>query len=195
MARQVSQPIVVAVLAALLGYSWAQGPALRGADDGKNAQFPVAVVDINKVMNGYKRLGERKEELVRDFQSTEETVKARVAEMQQLVEEAKKLKEGSEEQKRAIQEMQAKRQAFETYRREVQQGMAEKQSKLLLWAYGKIVEQIQQYADARNIKLVVQYNQVPTEDKNAQEILAGVQRQVVYQNALDITDEILQGLN
>lgn len=195
MARHVSQPIVVAVLAALLGYSWAQGPTLRGADDAKNAPFPVAVVDINKVMNGYKRLAERREELVRDFQVNEETVKSRVAEMQSLAEEVKRMKDGSEDQKKAFQELQTKQKAFEQFRRELQQSVAEKQSKLMLWAYGKIVDQIQQYADARSIKLVVQYHSVPTEDKTAQEIMSALQRQVIYQNALDITDEILQGLN
>ncbi|MFN0051320.1 MAG: OmpH family outer membrane protein [Planctomycetales bacterium] len=195
MKRQVASPIVIALLATLLGYSWGQKPALRGADDPRAAEFPVAVVDMGKVLQGYKGLTEKKEELQRDYQKIEETVKERFEDIKRLQEEAKSLKPGTPDHKRATEELNGKAQKFEAYRREQQQAFVEAQSKMALWAYERVVEQVQQFADARGIKLVLHANPVPVEGKNPQEILAGLSRQVVYQNTLDITEEILQALN
>lgn len=195
MGRQVASPIVVAVLAALLGYTWAQGPGLRGADDAKPPNFPVAVVDMGKVFNGFKQLSERKEELQRQNQKVEEQIKTRVEELTQLQEEAKGHKEGSPEHKRIVKEFQTKNRDFEIFRREQQRIVLEAQTKMLLWAYEKVAEQVQQYADDRGIKLVLTYNEIPREGKNPQEIINGLNRAVVYQNALDITEEILQAMN
>lgn len=201
MRRVSSSPVVIAVLASLLGYSWAQAPGLRGADEpakpdaGAKPDFPVAVVDLSRVFNGYKQLAERKEEQQRQFLKADESMKARVEELKRLQEEAKAFKEGSADQKRAGEELQAKAREFEAYRREQQKALIEAQSKLVLWAYERIAEQVQQYADEHGIRLVLQINAIPTEGKNPQEIMTGVNRQVIYHNTLDITDEILNAVN
>lgn len=195
MTQRLSNPIVVAILAGLLGYTWAHGPALRGADQDQPAAFPVAVVDMAKVLNGYKPLNERKEEQQKLFQKAEEAAKGRVDEVKRLEEELKGIKPGSAEHKRLFEEMQAKVRDFEGFRRQQQLTLMEGQAKTLLWAYERVVEQIQQYADAHQIKLVIQINPIPVEGKPPQEIIAGLNRQVIYQNTLDITEEIIQALN
>jgi Skp family chaperone for outer membrane proteins len=196
MTQRLSNPIVVAILAGLLGYTWAQGQALRGADNEQQPPaFPVAVVDMARVLNGYKQLTERKEEQQKLFQKAEESAKQRVEEAKRLQEELKAAKEGSAEHKRLFEELQAKSKEFQQFRGQQQQALVEAQSKMLLWAYERVVEQVQQYADAHQIKLVMQINPIPVEGKPPQEIIAGINRQVIYQNSLDITDEILQALN
>jgi Skp family chaperone for outer membrane proteins len=195
MRHQVTSPIVVAVLAALLGYSWAQSSGVHGADESRTTGFPVAVVDISKVFSGFRRLTERKEEHQRQLQRAEEAAKSRVEEIKQLQGELKTHKEGSAEHNRISEELKTKAQSFEVYRREIQQTFTESQSKIMLWAYERVVEQVQQYADGRGIKLVIQFNPIPGEGKSPQEIVGGLNRQVIYQNALDITDDILQALN
>lgn len=195
MTQRLSNPIVVAILAGLLGYTWAHGPALRGADTDQPPAFPVAVVDMAKVLNGYKQLNERKEEQQKLFQKAEESARGRVEEGKRLEEELKAAKPGSAEHKRLFEELQGKLKEFEQFRRQQQQALMESQAKMLLWAYERVVEQVQQYSDAHQIKLVIQLNPIPVEGKPPQEIIAGMNRQVIYQNTLDITDEILQALN
>jgi len=197
MGRQFAQPIVVAVLAALLGYTWAQGPTVRGADDDKkDPSFPVAVVDFAKVMNGYKRLTERKDEIVRELEASQEKAKTLLAEAKRLQEEAKRHKEGSPDHQRISDELKSKAKAFDNFRREQQQAALEKHSKIMLWGYERVIEQIQQYADAHHIKLVMHSSPIPGDEKTPQEIYTGISnRKVLYQNALDITEEILQALN
>lgn len=195
MTQRLSNPIVVAILAGLLGYTWAHGPALRGADNEQPPAFPVAVVDMAKVLNGYKQLNERKEEQQKLFQKAEESARARVEEGKQLEAELKAAKPGSAEHKRLFEELQGKTRDFQQFRQQQQQALMDAQAKMLLWAYERVVEQVQQYADAHQIKLVMQVNPIPVEGRPPQEIVAGINRQVIYQNALDITDEILQALN
>jgi Skp family chaperone for outer membrane proteins len=196
MAQRYSNPIVVAILAALLGYTWAQqAPGLRGADTNQPERFPVAVVDMARVLNSYKQLTERKEEQQREFQKAEEAAKLKVEEGRRLQEELKGVKEGSGEHKRIVAELQARTRDFEQFRRQQQHSLLEGQAKALLWAYERVLEQVQQHADAHGIKLVIQLNPVPVEGKPPQEIIGGLNRQVIYQNALDITDEIIQALN
>ncbi|MSR60104.1 MAG: OmpH family outer membrane protein [Planctomycetaceae bacterium] len=195
MRRQVSSPIVVAVLAALLGYSWAQRPGLHGDDEVNAPAFPVAVIDLGKVFKGYKPFAERQAEMQREIQKAEETAKEMVAEARKLQEELKGVKPGSADHKRIADELQARSKEFESFQRGRQQQLLEGQSKLLSDTYDRIVEQVQQYAETRGIKLVVQFQAGPLDAKNPQQTVAQLSRPIVYHNTLDITDDILQALN
>src|SRR5262245_3589538 len=101
MSRQLASPATIAILAALLGYTWAQRPSAGADAAAPDNGFPVAVVDLAKVFNGYQKLAERREDHQREVQKVEETAKSRFVELNRLKEELKKFKEGSADQKQA----------------------------------------------------------------------------------------------
>jgi len=50
-------------------------------------------------------------------------------------------------------------------------------------------------ARKREIRLVVRYDIVPIDQENRDSILKGVNRYVVFQDKIDITEEVIEGLN
>ncbi|HTI51693.1 MAG TPA: OmpH family outer membrane protein [Planctomycetaceae bacterium] len=195
MRSQTSGSVMAVILAILLGYSWAQGPGLRGAEEPRGGEFPVALVDLGKVFNKYKVVVERRDELQAKYQQAIESGKSLVTEIQQLQEELKKHKPGTAEHQRIAEQLQAKAKEFEAFRQQEQQKMMQELSGIYLQASERVNQEIQQYAEARGIKLVLRFSSDPIEGKTPQETLANLNRPVLYHNALDITDEILQALN
>lgn len=195
MHRHISSPVVVAILAALLGYTWAQRPGLHGDDEHTASALSTAVIDLSRVFDGYKPFLEKQAEMLQEFRKVEETVKEMAAEDQRLQEEFKKAQPGSPEQKRLAETIQEKRKAFETFQRDVQRRLQTERNQLFSETYDRIVEQIQQYADTKGIRLVVSHRGVPLESRDPRETMNKLQRPIVYHNLLDITDDILQALN
>jgi Skp family chaperone for outer membrane proteins len=195
MRGQTSGTVTAVILALLLGYTWAQRPGVHGAEETREGNFPVALVDLGKVFKKYGVVVEQIEQLQAQFQKTEESAKALVVTIQKIQEELKRQKPGTPDHQRLTDELKVKAKEFETFRQQAQQRLTEEQSRIYLKAYGRVSQEIQQYAESRNIKLVVRYNADPIEGKSPQETAGLLARTVLYQNALDITDDILQALN
>jgi Sec-independent protein translocase protein TatA len=189
-------PAAVAVLSGLLGYTWAQSRGIgNGVDEKPDERLPVAVVDMAKVFNGFRGLAERREEYQRHVKDAEESARNRVAEFNRLKEELKNFKEGTADHKRIIEEMQEKNKDFETFRRDQQRTLFEEEARMYLWAHQRAVDEIQKFADARGIRLVIRFSSETAEPKNPQELAARLGQPVLYQSALDVTEEIIQSLN
>ncbi|MGQ0637560.1 MAG: OmpH family outer membrane protein [Planctomycetaceae bacterium] len=186
---------VAALLAALLGYSWAQRSGTGDDAERKEAELPIAVVDLARVFQAYKPLTDRREEHAREVRKADEAVKGLMAEVARLNEDLKGVKEGSAEHRRLVEEIQKKRREFETFRQQEQQRLIRLESELFAHAYDRVVEEVQKYADAHNLRLVLRHHGGSLDGKNPQETIAGLNRLVLYQNALEITDEIISAMN
>jgi Skp family chaperone for outer membrane proteins len=195
MRGQTSGTVIAVILAMLLGYTWAQRPGLHGAEESRTGEFPVALVDLGKVLNQYKVVVERREELQAQFQKVDESAKSLVAAIQQIQEELKRQKPGTPNHQRLTDELRVKAKEFEEFRQQSQQRLQVEEAKVYAGAYERVSREIQQFAETRNIKLVLRFNIDPIEGKSPNQTAALLARMVLYQNALDITDDIVQALN
>jgi len=184
------------ILAGLLGFSWARGGGTLNAEESRAAApQEIAVVDLAKVFAGYKAFQSDNEELKREVQHVQEESRAMLATGNKLGEELKLHKQGTAEHTRILKEIQAKADAFKKHNEESQKHLTEKQATLNLKNYYAVNEEIQRIAAARGFKLVVNYASDPIDPKDLSKTMQVLNRQVLYQNGLDITEDVLQAVN
>ena len=82
------------------------------------------------------------------------------------------------------------------YAEREQKALQTKEAEIYLAVYREIEDEVKKHCQAKGIKLVLRRSQVQTEgNPSPQEVLKAVNQNVVYQDGLDITDDILKALN
>jgi len=197
MDRNMTYAGVSVVLAGLLGFTWARRGETLNADDARaaGALQEIAVVDLSKIFAGHKAFLAETEDLKRDAERAQEEGKALYSAGIKLGEELKLHKQGTAEHTRIAKELKEKADAFKKFNEETQKRMAEKQAGMALKYYSSINEEIQRIAAARGFKLVVNFASDPIDPKDLSKAMQVMNRQVLYQNGLDITEDVLQAVN
>ena len=194
MKRPSAPAVIVPLLALLLGYSWAHRPDASGQGD--RPRLDIALVDMVKLFNADKDYVSQREELQKEVAEAQKTLQEKQQALLQLQEEGRKAKPNSEEQKRIGEELRQKARDAEMFRQNHVNKVLETEKSLNIKTWQTINERIQRFADDRGIRLVIRYTSQPVDDsKSPQEVLALINQDVVYQNGLDVTEDILQTLN
>lgn len=183
------------MLAGLLGFTWAQGRGALNADEPKPVAGDLAVVDLAKVFNEHKALQAKIADINREAQRAEEEVKTMAEAVKELETEFKSAKPGSAEQGRIQKEAQEKLAAFNKFRTEKQKQFNEERAQAYLTIYQSVMEEIQRIAENRGFKLVLNFSSEPIDPKDVNKTMQVLSRQVLYQNGIDITEDVLQVVN
>jgi Skp family chaperone for outer membrane proteins len=186
---------VSVVLAGLLGFSWAKGGGALNADDAKPKEHDIAVVDMNKVFTSHKGLLAKGEELQREGKSAQEKLQGFVEAGKQLQEELNRHKQGTSEHNRIARELQQKADAWKKFAEETQKRLQEQSMSNMLSTYKTVNEEILRIAEARNFRLVINFSSDPVDQKDTAKGMQILGRQILYQNGLDITEEVIQAVN
>jgi Skp family chaperone for outer membrane proteins len=186
---------VSVVLAGLLGFSWARGGGALNADEAKANDRDIAVVDMNKIFANHKGLQAKNEELQREGLVAQEKGKILIETAKQLQDDLKRHKQGTAEFDRISKELQAKADAWKKLAEETQKHVQEQNLANLLSVYQLINEEIQRIAEARHFRLVINFTSEPVEQKDPAKAALILNRQILYQNGLDITEEVIQAVN
>ena len=195
MPRQSVYAVSSTLLALLLGYTWAARQPAVGQED-KPVRSDVALVDVGKLFSADKEFVAERDRLKGENEEAEKIFKQRQEGLRKLQQDAQAAKPNSPEQRRIVEQLQDKAAELETFRREHIQKVMEAEKLLNVRTHRVIADRIQKYAEERNIRLIIRYTaQTIDETKSPQEVLALINQDVVYQNGLDVTEEILQTLN
>lgn len=186
---------VSVVLAGLLGFSWAQGRGTLGADESRITTNDIAVVDLAKVFDSHKRLSEKREEVRRGAQSIKDKLTALSEEVKKLQEELKIHKQGSSDHTRVQKELQQKAAAMQKYQKEQAQELQNEEATIFMDTYRQISEAIQRIAEARGLRLVLRYEAEHRDSNDPKKLFNSINRQVLFEKGLDITDEVVQAVN
>jgi Skp family chaperone for outer membrane proteins len=158
-------------------------------------ELPIAVLNMDKVFAGYKKHSERLQPLRDSAMQLDETVKVRQVELETTANQLRRVQPGSPEQQRlqvlAVKLQTELRQFVEQERQKLQK----REVSVLVASQADINEQVKKICQTRGLKLVLRQNELPTEDQPLQEVLKNLGRDVIYQDGLDITDEVLKALN
>ena len=90
----------------------------------------------------------------------------------------------------------AKAAAFETFRRAASREFLKKESQIYLQVYNETSSAVEKYAKYHKYTLIIRFNREELDTENPQNLLQGMNRQVVYhQTEDDITPSVLEFLN
>ena len=200
-----SLTVFVVIVLAIVAASWlaggttvGQGPG--GETDGTasaraNRLTPVAVVDIKRIFKQHAAFQQRLADLGREVQAFSQNATVRQTEIESWQRRLPTLKPGSAEYEKAqllLTRLQTELK-LETTRR--QQQFLKREMTLYNDTYSKISAAVTQYAKDNGIQLVLRSDEEKVNPEDQKSVLGAVNRMVVYQEGLDITDEILADLN
>lgn len=186
---------VSVVLAGLLGFSWAQDRTVLSADDAKPMTADIAVVDMVKVFEANHAMTAKRDEIKREAQRANDDLKLLVEAGKKLQEELKLHKPGSTEHNRIQKELQDKAAEIQKFQKDKIQALQQEEAEVFQITYKRVMEEVQRIAEARNLRLVLRYQAEATDAKDPKKLLESMNRIILYQNGLDITDEVIQGVN
>jgi Skp family chaperone for outer membrane proteins len=195
MDRNMAYAGVSVVLAGMLGFSWAQGRGAVIAEEPRLLAGEIAVVDMAKVFDGHKKLTDRREKVRREAQDAQETFAAMGQAGKKLQDELTRHKPGSADHNRISKELQEKAAEMQKYQKETVQRLQQEEAEIYLETYKLVIEEIQRIAEARGLKLVLRYQADNLDAKDPKKLLESLNRQILYEKGLDITDEVLQAVN
>ncbi len=138
-----------ASLVACLVLSFA--PAAAFAQD---KAFPVAVINLDKVFNGYKKHTERLQPLRDSAKELDESVQVRQVEMETTIGQLRKAAPGAQEQLRLQQQLQKLQNDLRAYVETERQKIQKREVTALITTQKDVDEQIKKLCKERGLKLV-----------------------------------------
>lgn len=179
----------------LTGNAWSQsGKEPSGA--AASAPHKVGLIDMAHVFKNYKKFETLREELKDKIAASEEQAKEMQKGLADKQKSMKGLVEGSPEFAKAEKDVVKMAADFETFRRAASREFLKEESQIYLQVYNETSDMVTKYAKAFNYTLVIRFNREELDTENPQNLLQGMNRQVVYHRAEDdITLQILDALN
>ena len=198
MKRTIIGAFALTLLAGVLtlsGNAWSQNKEAPPAA-ASNAPHKVGLIDMAHVFKNYKKFEALREDLKEEIGVSEEKAKAMQGELAQMQKDMKGLAEGGPEYTRAEQIIVKKAADFETFRRAASREFLKKESQIYLQVYNETSAAVKKYADYHKYSLIIRFNREELDTENPQNLLQGMNRQVVYHHDEDdITPSVLEFLN
>ncbi len=177
-----------AAIAALLIAS----PALAQNPAGANApKFGIAVVDINYVFKNHPQFRDKLEGMKGEVQEIENQLKQSAQGLMQLEQKRNSFKPGTQEFKQTDEQLAKEKANFELNKQRLQKDFLEKEAQAYYEAYGQVQAEISRYAKHYKIGLVFRFNGEEPDPAIRQQILAGINKPIQYQDSVDITPDII----
>lgn len=154
----------------------------------------IALVDMAKVFKSSRLFETRRDVLKREIMESEETAKSMLVALQQMKKRYDALDKGAEERDELEKQLKIKFTELETYRKDESARFLKKESEIYLEVYDVVSSEVANHARAHGIDLVIRFNIEPIKDEDPKKLLQNMNRQVIYENGLDITDEIIAAL-
>lgn len=157
--------------------------------------LPIALVNVDRILKDYKPLNDKLAPLKAEAKEFEAALQVRQAELETVGNQIRQVQPGSPDHQRLqIQavKMQNDLQRFiATSRNELQT----KEATVYLAFFRHLDGEIAKYAKANHLKLVIRQHQTSFEDgQSLQDVAKALNRQILFEDGLDITDQILEAL-
>jgi len=160
------------------------------------AIFPVAVVNMDKVFKTHQPLLDKQAPIKTAAVELEKNVQLRNVELETVVNKLRAAQPGSPEAQR-LQQQGAKLQAeLQQFVQKERGDLQKREAAIFLDLYRQLEEEVRKYAKAKGIKLVIRQQEASLDDNQPlAQILASLNRSIIYEDGLDITEEILKALD
>ncbi len=184
--------VAAALSACAASATHAQAPNPAGANAPK---FGVAVVDIPYVFKNYDRFKATSEGMKKEMETIDADVKAERANIAKTEQLRNTFNQGTAEYKKHDEELARMMAEFQLKTSKLQKDFMERQAKLYYQTYLEVVKAVNMYATSHNIGMVIRFNGEPVDPNRREDVMRDINKQVVYQNGIDITPDVLTLLN
>jgi len=200
--KSILSAMAVACVSAVLtcpGIAWSQGaPAAGTAAPAKTTSAPhkVALIDMAHVFKNYEKFSMLREDLKSKIQVSEDEAKQRAGALQEMQAKMKSFQESSPEFTAAEQQLAKASAEFEAFRRAAQRDFLKEESQIYHTVYMDVADAVAKYANYYTYTLVIRFNREELDTDNAQKLIEGMNRQVVFHRPEDdITLSVTDYLN
>lgn len=155
----------------------------------------VALVDLAHIFENHDKFKQKNEALRLEVEQAERQLKMRKDELQAAADSLKALPKESDQAKKLEEQI-----ALDTAQMTVDVGKQKKQfyeteATIYYDCYREVMAEVERYAKARGINLVMRFSRDPYNPADPQGLQKELNKAVLYQEGIDITDEILQSVN
>ena len=161
----------------------------------QDKSFPIATINLDKVFNNYKKHAERLQPIRDSAKELDESVQVRQVEMETTANQFRKAPPGTPEQLRLQQQLVKLQNDLRIFVEGERQKIQKREVGALVATQRDVDEQIKKICKERGLKLVLRQNSAPEESQPLQEVLKNLNRDVIFQDGLDITEDVLRALN
>ncbi len=190
--------LVFAVSAYLFGVAFCRSPTTPAAEPlaaGDKALIPVAMLDLSKVYKEHARFADRSEAMRKEVQAAENVLKEERDVYAEMVKKLEGLKAGSEEHRQFSAELKKVADDLKERVKHQKEEFLRQEATIYIEIYDEIGAAIKDYARRRGIKLVLRFNGDLVDRTKHDEVLKELNKIVLYQDGLDITNDILEMVN
>jgi Skp family chaperone for outer membrane proteins len=161
--------------------------------DETRSDLPIGLIDVGYIFKRYKPAMEKLAELKPALQELEKTVQLRQVEIEQIQRRLAAPKEGDDRAK--LQQQFAKlQQELRVYIETERQSMQKRELQIQADVYKLVQVEVQRIAKERGLKLVAVRPRGNIESQDAGELTRTLNQLVIFEDGLDLTDEVLETL-
>jgi Skp family chaperone for outer membrane proteins len=155
----------------------------------------IALIDMAKIFKNSRTFEKGRQSLLDgELGEAQETAKSMYNALLQMKKELDQTERGAEERAGLEAKMKVKAAEYEKFRVELQRNLAKAEAKIYVEVYESAASEVAAYAREHSIDLVIRFNADPLEKEDPAKVMSGMNRQVIYENGLDITDEIIAAM-
>jgi Skp family chaperone for outer membrane proteins len=155
----------------------------------------VAVIDLGDVFEAHAGLKAQLEQIKTQIDSFEAYVRQEKQKIESLAEQLKTLKPGTPDYAGREKEFASIQADLQVQVRQKSREFLEQEAQIRYEAYQEIQQHVAKFCQSYGIQLVIRFNRQPIDASKPQEVQLGLNRPIVYQNSLDITQHIIESLN
>lgn len=171
-------------------------PASAQSQASANSQkFGFAVVDINYIFKNHQKFRAAMDGMKADFQAVDTDLKGDQQKIIQAEEQKAQFAPGSADFKRLDDEIVNMKAALQVEVTQKRKELVEREAKIYYETYLEVEKAIEYYAQRQNLGLVLRFNGDEADPNNRESILRSINKEVHFQNQVDVTPDILTLLN
>lgn len=186
---------VAAIAASVLIGSLAASSQAQHAASVNAAKHGVAVVDVGFIFKGHARFLANMDMMKKEMEAIEEQLKAERSSIEQKEKERDSFNLGTPEYKQADENVTRMKADFNVKMTNLRKNFLDREAKAYFETYTQVNQAVAYYCQKNNIVLVLRFNGDPDDSTRREGVLQAINKQIVYQDRLDITPDILAMLN
>lgn len=161
----------------------------------EDAKLPVAVLNVDRIFKQFTPLQDRLSPLRLDAQELEKTAQLKQVELETTQQKSQRTPAGSADFEKLQVQLARLQTELRLFMERERRNLAKKEADIYVAIFQEMEEEVKKICKTRGIKLVIRQNAGSPKDEKVEEVLKWLNRGVIFEDGIDITDEVLAALN
>jgi Skp family chaperone for outer membrane proteins len=158
--------------------------------------FPLGLVNVDRILKSHKPLLEKLDPLKEEAKDLDAKVQVRQAELEAVGLQFRNAQPGTPDHQRLQIQLVKMQNDLQQFVANERQNLQRKEAMIFLALFKQLDAEIARYSKAQGLKLVIRQHETSLdENQPLTDIYKALNRVILYEDGLDITDEILKGLS